>query len=45
LDVKVIVEGVETHSQLDFVKSYGANIIQGYLFSQPQSLEQLCVPT
>jgi EAL domain-containing protein (putative c-di-GMP-specific phosphodiesterase class I) len=41
LDVKIVAEGVETQEQLEFVKKYGADIIQGYLFSRPLSLEHV----
>ena len=35
LGVNVIQEGVETKYQLDFVLEAGANLIQGFYFSQP----------
>ena len=35
LNLQVIAEGVETQVQLDFLKHYHCNIIQGYLFSKP----------
>lgn len=35
LGVNVIQEGVETKYQLDFVLNAGANLIQGFYFSQP----------
>lgn len=31
----VVAEGVETQQQLDFLKSYGCDYIQGYFFSEP----------
>ena len=37
LDYNVIVEGVETKEQCDFLKSKGCNIIQGYFYSAPLS--------
>jgi diguanylate cyclase (GGDEF)-like protein len=37
LELKTIVEGVETHDQLEFVKKIGAQMGQGYLFSKPLS--------
>jgi diguanylate cyclase (GGDEF)-like protein/PAS domain S-box-containing protein len=41
LDKEVIAEGVETVEQLDFLKHHGCRIIQGYLYSKPQSVEQI----
>ena len=35
LDVSVIVEGVETQAQVDFLKSIDTRYIQGYYFSRP----------
>lgn len=35
LDMKVVAEGVETKEQLDFLKNYGCDYIQGYYFSKP----------
>lgn len=35
LKLTVIAEGVETVAQADFLKSIGANWIQGYLYSKP----------
>ncbi len=35
LNRKVIAEGVETHQQLEILKSYNCDEIQGYLFSRP----------
>ncbi len=35
LDMEVIAEGVETGEQYDFLKCYGCNLFQGYLFSKP----------
>ncbi len=39
LDVKTIVEGVETKEQVDFVKKLKCDIIQGYYYSKPISRE------
>ncbi|MES2548064.1 MAG: EAL domain-containing protein [Pseudomonadota bacterium] len=41
LGKELIAEGVETQEQADLLKSWGCNIGQGYLFSQPLSFEQL----
>jgi diguanylate cyclase (GGDEF)-like protein/PAS domain S-box-containing protein len=35
LSLLVVVEGVETEHQLDLIKSWGADQVQGYLFSKP----------
>ncbi len=35
MNLKVIAEGVEQPSQLDFLRRQGCDAIQGYLFSQP----------
>lgn len=44
LDLKVVVEGVETEEQLVFARSEGCDEFQGYLFSRPippAALEEL----
>ena len=38
---KVIAEGVETPEQLKILRSFGCDIIQGYLFSRPVQPEEL----
>ena len=40
LNCKIIAEGVETKSQLEKLKSYGCDVIQGYLLGKPMSYEQ-----
>ena len=35
LNLKTIVEGVETEEQRKFMESLGCDIMQGYLFSKP----------
>ncbi|MFL0195444.1 EAL domain-containing protein [Clostridium sp. WILCCON 0269] len=41
LDYKIIAEGVETKKQLDSLLGIGCNIIQGYYFSKPLSLNEI----
>ena len=35
LEMDVVAEGVETAEQLEILKEYNCNNIQGYLFSKP----------
>lgn len=35
LNISVVVEGVESEKQVNFLKSIGAEVIQGYYFSKP----------
>ena len=35
LNIPVVVEGVESEKQVNFLKSIGAEVIQGYYFSKP----------
>lgn len=35
LDIQVVCEGVETQQQLDFLRTTGCDIIQGYYYSKP----------
>lgn len=41
LNFKICAEGVETRTQLDFLKKNGCHQIQGYLFAKPQTLHTL----
>ena len=36
----VISEGVESDNQLDVLQSYSCDLLQGFLWSKPLSLEQ-----
>lgn len=40
LGIHTIAEGVETQEQLDFLKSIGCEMIQGYYFGKPEPYEQ-----
>jgi len=40
LGLSVVIEGVENEGQLAFVRSKGANIVQGYLFSKPLPVDE-----
>jgi len=42
LGLRVVAEGVETNEQLDYVKSIGCDLYQGYYFSKPLSYENMC---
>ena len=39
LNLKIVVEGIETKEQAKFCRQYGADLLQGYLFSKPISGE------
>jgi EAL domain-containing protein (putative c-di-GMP-specific phosphodiesterase class I) len=41
LDLPVIVEGVETEGQRDILKDYGADMLQGYYFHYPLSIDDI----
>lgn len=36
--VQMVFEGIETEEQLNFVKSLGCRIVQGYYYSKPLPL-------
>jgi EAL domain-containing protein (putative c-di-GMP-specific phosphodiesterase class I) len=35
LNLKVVAEGVETQDQVDFLRSIGCDLIQGFFYSYP----------
>jgi diguanylate cyclase len=44
LNLKIVIEGIETKEQAKFCRRYGADLLQGYLFSEPitnEAFEQL----
>ncbi|MBX3220332.1 MAG: EAL domain-containing protein [Labilithrix sp.] len=41
LDIDVVVEGVETEAQLDFLGQYGNAEIQGYFFAKPMPVAEV----
>ena len=44
LNMKVVAEGVETEQQLEFLKNYQCDFIQGYLFSRPVEVGEFTPP-
>ena len=40
MELEVIAEGVERHEQLAFLRDYGCEYIQGFLFSKPMEIEE-----
>lgn len=40
LNLQVVCEGIETQQQIDLLKEIGCKIGQGYIFSEPISIEQ-----
>lgn len=41
LKLKIVVEGIETTRQLEFIKSINAHYYQGYIHSKPMSLDNI----
>lgn len=41
LGIKVIAQGVETQVQANILKSYGCDMVQGYLYSKPLSAKEV----
>ncbi len=39
LDIKIVAEGIEEKSQVDFLREAGCDLIQGYYYAKPMSLE------
>ena len=39
LNIPLLCEGVETKEQVDFLKSIGCNLVQGFYFAKPMSIE------
>lgn len=39
LNLKIVIEGIETKEQAQFCRKYGADFLQGYLFSKPITSE------
>ena len=40
LDLEIVAEGVDNEIQLNYLRSLGVHVIQGYLFSKPLLLEE-----
>lgn len=41
LNIQLIAEGVETQTQLNYLKDAGCNLMQGYYFKKPMPLQEL----
>jgi EAL domain-containing protein (putative c-di-GMP-specific phosphodiesterase class I) len=41
LKIQVVVEGVETAAQLELLKSWGGQIVQGFYFAKPLSVDDV----
>lgn len=41
MGLEVTAEGVETQTQLDYLRSQGCDMVQGYLFGKPKPAEEL----
>lgn len=42
LNLKVVAEGVETEEQYNYVRKYNCDCVQGFLFSRPMPISELC---
>ncbi len=40
LNLQIIVEGVETQEQSDFLESIGCDIVQGYFYGRPMPVKE-----
>lgn len=40
LNMKTVAEGVESHEQVDFLKTTNCDMVQGYVFSKPLRLDE-----
>ena len=40
LGIDTVVEGVETETQVEFLKEIGCNVVQGYYYAKPMSTEE-----
>ena len=41
LGVELVIEGIETRSQLDVLKSWNVHLVQGFYYSRPRPVDQL----
>ncbi len=41
LDLRVVAEGVETEAQLQMLRTFGCELVQGYLFSRPLAAPEM----
>jgi diguanylate cyclase len=41
LQMEIVVEGVETEVQLEYLKALGCKVVQGFLYGEPDSLESV----
>ena len=41
LGLNTVAEGVEVEAQLDFLKTHGCNLMQGYYFSKPVAFDEV----
>jgi EAL domain-containing protein (putative c-di-GMP-specific phosphodiesterase class I) len=41
MGIAVVAEGVETREQLDLLRGWGCNVIQGYCFAPPLAVEEM----
>ena len=42
LGLKTVAEGISTQEQLEFLKHYPCDMVQGYYFSHPLPAEEFC---